>query len=43
VPITGSSYVITAVLSLLFLHESIAFTRWAGAVLVGIGVILLVA
>jgi uncharacterized membrane protein len=40
VPITGSSYVITAVLSLLFLHESIAFTRWAGIVLISFGVVL---
>lgn len=40
VPITGSSYVITAVLSLVFLHESIAFTRWAGIVLISFGVVL---
>lgn len=40
VPITGSSYVITAVLSLVFLHESIAFTRWAGIILISFGVVL---
>lgn len=40
VPITGSSYVITAVLSLVFLHESIAFTRWAGIALISFGVVL---
>ena len=40
VPITGSSYVITAVLSLLFLHETIAVTRWAGIALISFGVVL---
>jgi drug/metabolite transporter (DMT)-like permease len=40
VPITGSSYVITAVLSLLVLHEDIAITRWAGIVLISFGVVL---
>jgi drug/metabolite transporter (DMT)-like permease len=40
VPITATSYVITAVLSLVFLHETIAFTRWAGIVLISFGVVL---
>jgi uncharacterized membrane protein len=40
VPITGSSYVITAVLSLLFLHENIAIARWTGIVLISFGVVL---
>lgn len=40
VPITGIGYVITAVLSLVFLHESIAFTRWAGILLISFGVVL---
>jgi drug/metabolite transporter (DMT)-like permease len=40
VPITGSSYVITAILSIVVLHESIAVTRWAGIVLISFGVVL---
>jgi uncharacterized membrane protein len=40
VPITGGSYVITAVLSLVFLHEEIAITRWAGIALISFGVVL---
>jgi drug/metabolite transporter (DMT)-like permease len=40
VPITGSSYIITAVLSLVFLHEKIAVARWAGIALISFGVVL---
>jgi uncharacterized membrane protein len=40
VPMTGIGYAITAVLSLVFLHETVAVTRWAGIALISFGVVL---
>lgn len=40
VPMTGIGYAITAVLSLVFLHETVAVTRWTGIALISFGVVL---
>jgi drug/metabolite transporter (DMT)-like permease len=40
VPITGVGYAVTAVLSLVFLHETVEVTRWAGIALISFGVVL---
>lgn len=39
-PVTGSAYVLTAILSKFFLGEQISTARWAGIVLVSFGVLL---
>lgn len=39
-PLTALSYVLTAFLSILFLGESVSLLRWAGTVLICIGVAL---
>src|SRR5215472_17758335 len=39
-PVTSVGYVVVAVISRLFLHESISATRWAGIVLIMAGVAL---
>ena len=43
VPATALSYIFKTVLARIYLGEYVTWRRWAGAVLVGIGVILLVA
>jgi bacterial/archaeal transporter family protein len=43
VPATALAYIFKTVLARLYLGECVTWRRWAGAVLVGIGVILLVA
>jgi drug/metabolite transporter (DMT)-like permease len=43
VPATALSYIFKTVLARIYLGECVTWQRWAGAVLVGIGVILLVA
>ena len=39
-PLTALSYVVTAVLALIFLGESISPLRWAGTILICLGVVL---
>jgi bacterial/archaeal transporter family protein len=39
-PVTASYYVLTALLSRLFLAERISATRWAGIVIISLGVML---
>jgi uncharacterized membrane protein len=39
-PVTASAYVLTAVLGKFFLSESISIARWAGIVLISLGVVL---
>lgn len=39
-PVTGSAYVLTAILSHFFLNEQISIARWGGIVLVSFGVLL---
>ncbi len=39
-PVTASAYVITAILGRFFLFESISIARWAGIVLISLGVVL---
>jgi drug/metabolite transporter (DMT)-like permease len=39
-PVTASSYVLTAILSRAFLNESISIARWAGIVVISFGVVL---
>jgi drug/metabolite transporter (DMT)-like permease len=39
-PVTASAYVFTAVLGKFFLDESISIARWAGIVLISLGVVL---
>lgn len=43
VPATALSYILKTVLARVYLGECVTWRRWAGAVLVGVGVILLVA
>lgn len=43
VPATALSYILKIVLARIYLGESVTWQRWAGALLVGMGVILLVA
>src|SRR5690242_9390694 len=40
VPITAVGYIVTAVLSLVFLHENVEAMRWAGIALISSGVVL---
>jgi multidrug transporter EmrE-like cation transporter len=40
-PLLSLAYVVTAIFAVVFLGESIAFSRWAGIVLVVIGCILI--
>jgi len=39
-PLTGLSYVVTALLALVFLGETISPLRWAGTILICLGVVL---
>jgi drug/metabolite transporter (DMT)-like permease len=39
-PITGGSYVLTAVLGKVFLHEFVSISRWLGILVISLGVIL---
>jgi multidrug transporter EmrE-like cation transporter len=39
-PVTASSYILTAILSRAFLNESISIARWAGIVVISFGVVL---
>ena len=41
-PITGASYVLTAVLGKVFLHEFVSISRWLGILAISIGVILVI-
>ena len=41
-PITGASYVLTAVLGKVFLHEFVSMSRWLGILAISIGVILVI-
>ncbi|MES2220374.1 MAG: EamA family transporter, partial [Acidobacteriota bacterium] len=38
-PVTASAYVITAILSKVFLHDQISISRWVGIALISLGVI----
>ena len=38
-PVTASAYVITAILSKVFLHDQISISRWIGIVLISVGVL----
>jgi len=40
-PLLGASYIITSLLAVFFLHETVTVTRWAGIALVVVGVILI--
>lgn len=42
IPVTGSGYIITAVLGIYFLGESVSITRWIGIILVSLGVFFVV-
>ena len=39
-PVTSASYVLTAVLGRVFLHESVSLARWSGIFMISIGVML---
>lgn len=39
-PVTSAGYVLTALAGKFFLHEQVGFERWAGTVLIMLGVIL---
>jgi drug/metabolite transporter (DMT)-like permease len=39
-PVTASGYIVTAVLSKVFLHENVSNLRWAGVVIIAFGVML---
>jgi len=39
-PVTSAGYVLTALVAKFFLHEQIGWERWAGTVLIMLGVIL---
>jgi drug/metabolite transporter (DMT)-like permease len=41
-PITGASYVLTAVLGKVFLHEFVSISRWLGILAISLGVILVI-
>jgi drug/metabolite transporter (DMT)-like permease len=41
VPITGSSYILETALAKYWLKEQVDWHRWAGAILVGVGIVLL--
>lgn len=41
VPVTGVGYILRTMLAKIFLHESIGAKRWAGVVLVAVGVVLI--
>lgn len=41
-PITAASYVLTAVLGKVFLHEFISLSRWFGILAISIGVLLVI-
>lgn len=43
VPATALAYILKTILARVYLGECVSWRRWAGAVLVGIGVMLLVA
>lgn len=38
-PVTASTYILSALLSKFFLHDTVSFARWAGIVLISFGVI----
>lgn len=39
-PVTASGYIVTAILSRVFLHENVSTLRWTGVVLIAFGVML---
>jgi drug/metabolite transporter (DMT)-like permease len=39
-PVTASGYIVTAILSRVFLHENVSNMRWAGVVIIAFGVML---
>jgi drug/metabolite transporter (DMT)-like permease len=41
-PVTAASYVLTAVLGKIFLHEFISLARWSGICVISVGVMLVV-
>ena len=41
-PITGASYVLTAVLGKVFLHEFVSISRWIGILVISLGVVLVI-
>ena len=41
-PITGASYVLTAVLGKVFLHEFVSMSRWLGIFAISMGVVLVI-
>jgi drug/metabolite transporter (DMT)-like permease len=41
-PITAASYVLTAVLGKVFLHEFISISRWSGILAISVGVLLVI-
>ena len=41
-PVTAASYVLTAVLGKIFLHEFISLARWSGICVISLGVMLVV-
>jgi drug/metabolite transporter (DMT)-like permease len=43
VPATALAYILKTVLARVYLREFVSWRRWAGAILVGIGIMLLVA
>jgi drug/metabolite transporter (DMT)-like permease len=40
IPVTSASYVLTAILGKLFLHEFISLARWSGIFVISVGVML---
>ncbi len=42
IPITAASYVLTAVLGTVFLHEFISLSRWFGILAISMGVLLVI-
>ncbi len=39
-PVTASGYIVTAILSRVFLHENVSNMRWTGVVIIAFGVML---
>jgi drug/metabolite transporter (DMT)-like permease len=39
-PVTSASYVLTAILGNVFLHEFVSLTRWSGVFVISVGVML---
>lgn len=39
-PVTSSTYILTAILSRLFLGEQISIARWIGVLIISVGVVL---